>query len=55
MSVRAIWVRGKCVKYTNTRYLAASVDKGPVPGETDIVYKSGDGWRDYLVLGKGSL
>jgi len=32
-----------------TRYQAMSLDRGPVPGETRIIVKSGKGWRDYFV------
>ena len=32
-----------------THYQAMSLDRGPVPGETRIIVKSGKGWRDYFV------
>ena len=32
-----------------TRYQAMSLDRGPVPGETSIIVKSGQSWRDYSV------
>ena len=34
---------------TNTRYQAMSLDRGPAPGETRIIVKSGEGWRKYFV------
>lgn len=43
------WMNGRKAT-TNTRYLHASCDRGPVEGETSLIYKSGEGWRDYLVI-----
>jgi len=61
-----IYAGAKCVKFThdikrylkfdgklftiNTRYLHASADHGPVAGETDLILRSGEGWRDYIVI-----
>ena len=41
---------GKEIVGTNTRYLHQSCDGGPVAGETGLVSRSGDGWREHYVI-----